>query len=148
MASPGSPPTPAETAARRRVFETIMRPQSMHGSEKLETSPPLTNIGAGQGVEIHTNATQSRSGATAELLNVNNGANTGHYRSSSPAMAEQGTRNETEYANWPITSWAHEHVVNYLEGKSLSNAGMQLIIEDHWDGNTLRTVVELSLIHI
>ena len=29
MASPGSPPTPAETAARRRVFETIMRPQSM-----------------------------------------------------------------------------------------------------------------------
>ena len=147
MATPGSPPTPAETAARRRVFETITRPHSMHGSEELETSPPLTNIGAGQGVEIHTNATQARSGETAELLNVNNGANTGHYRSSSPARAEQGTWNESEYANWPITSWAHEHVVNFLEGKSISNAGMQLIIEDHWDGNTLLTVVGDAEVH-
>ena len=31
MATPGSPLALAETAARRRVFETIMRPHSMHG---------------------------------------------------------------------------------------------------------------------
>ena len=42
MASPGSPPTPAETAARRRVFETIMRPQSMH--EGLHHRTPLCNF--------------------------------------------------------------------------------------------------------
>ena len=119
----------------------------MHGSEELETSPPLTNIGAGQGVEIHTNATQARSGETAELLNVNNGANTGHYRSSSPARAEQGTWNESEYATWPITSWEHEHVVNFLEAKSITPEGMRLIIEDQWDGYTLLNFVGDDEVH-
>ena len=140
-------PLPPRKRLRGAVFETITRPHSMHGSEELETSPPLTNIGAGHGVEIHTNATQPRSGATAELLSVNNGANTGHYRSSSPARAEQGTRNETEYATWPITSWEHEHVVNFLEAKSISPEGMRLIMEDHWDGNTLLTVVGDDEVH-
>ena len=86
MASP-VPGSPAATAARRRVFETVLRDQSLHGSEELATLPTPTMDGADPNAEtLSANVNQNRSGEPQATLNVT----TGNHSSSGPADAESG----------------------------------------------------------
>ena len=142
MASP-APGSPAATLARRRVFETVMREQSLHGSEELATLPTPTLNGADPNVEIPlTNANQTRSGVPQVMLNVTNG----NHRSPGPAMAEAGT----ETGNTPIipvSEWNHEQVVAFLEARHISRQGMRLVIEDQWTGTLLLDVIDDDHVH-
>ena len=151
--APPSSATPAATAARRRVFETVLRDQSLHGSEELATLPTPTMAGADPNAEtLSANVNQNRSGEPHAMLNVtvidDDHVTTGNHRSSGPAMAEEG--NLTEAGNTPIipvSEWTHAQVVAFLEARHISRQGTRLVIEDQWTGTLLLDVIEDDQVH-
>ena len=66
MATPGSPPTPAETLARRRVFETITRPHSMQLQCLIDLK--LETEAAGYARQIFLRAARSQWLSTSNVL--------------------------------------------------------------------------------
>ena len=144
MASP-VPGSPAATAARRRVFETVLRDQSLHASEELATLPTPTMDGADPNAEtLSANVNQNRSGEPQATLNVT----TGNHSSSGPADTESGYL--AEAGNTPIipvSEWTHAQVVAFLEARRISRQGMTLVIEDQWTGTLLLDVIEDDQVH-
>jgi len=154
MASPSSA-TPAATAARRRVFETVLREQSLHGSEELATLPTPTIDGADPNAET-----------LSANVNQNRDVTTGNHSSSGPADAESGYFNGRgwEYHNdlrmeprssrglprsktKMICEWNHAQVVAFLEARPISKQGMRPVIEDTWNGTLLLDVIEDDQVH-
>ena len=111
MASPTSA-TPVATAARRRVFETVLREQSLHASEELATLPTPTMDGADPNAGIlSANVNQNRPGEPQATLNVT----TGNHSSSGPADAESGYLAEAgNTTKIPVCEWNHAQAVAFL----------------------------------
>jgi hypothetical protein len=123
----------------------------LHGSEELATRGDIQRSpSVDDGSASMLNCTITGDGSPASANQPSEPASpercykaaTGHH-SSSPAEAEQGIRNEAGYTTWPITSWNW----SFLEAKSMTPAGMKLIMEDQCNGNTLLGIVGDDEVH-
>jgi len=149
MDSPATPAHIGRREARREIQRTHMLP--LHGSEELATRGDIQRSpSVDDGSASMLNCTITGDGSPASANQPSEPASpercykaaTGHH-SSSPAEAEQGIRNEAGYTTWPITSWNW----SFLEAKSITPAGMKLIMEDQCNGNTLLGIVGDDEVH-